>query len=141
MSYEEEDIEYLIPSPVLTSSDKLFNFGFVSFSLAQVLEFAAVLLLLWGVWKLLFFLPWQILTAVSIIVVVISFLFITQPINGLPGDAWIYYALRHYVLDRSNRVMARRGSNPIRLTHFRVRNETGQVLLQMQSDNGTEEKQ
>lgn len=131
MSYESdiEDTEYLIPAPVLTSSDKLFDFGFISFSLAQIIETALVLLLVWGLWKVLFFLPWQLLAAVSIIIVVIAFLFITQPVNGLPGDQWIAYALRYYLLERGQRLITRRGSNPIRLTHFRVRSDTGQVLL------------
>jgi len=136
MSYEaeNEDVEYLIPAPVLTSADKLFDFGFISFNLAQMVEMGLVGGLIWGLWKLLFFLPWQILAAVSLVLAVLALLFITQPVNGLPGDTWIYYALRYYLLDRANRVLSRRGSNPIRLTHFRLRNDTGQVLLNIQPE-------
>ena len=130
---EYEDVEYLIPAPVLTSADKLFDFGFISFTMMQIVELAVVLLLVWGLWKVLFFVPWQFLGAVSILMVVISFLFITQPVNGLPGDQWISYAVRFYVFDRNRRHLKRRGSNPIRLTHFRVRDTTGKVLLNINS--------
>lgn len=133
--HEEEDIEYFLPAPVLTGSDKLFDFGFVSFSLIQIIELSAILLAVWGLWKLLFFLPWQLLAAVSVVIVVIAFLFITQPVNGLPGDQWLAYALRYYIINRHHRLLKRRGSNPIRLTHFRLRDtDSGRVILNINAN-------
>ena len=130
----ENEVEYLIPAPVLTSADKLFNFGFIAFSLSQMLEMMAVLGIVYLFWRLLPFLPWQLRLAVSVVVLAMSFLFITQPINGLPGDTWIKYTFRYYVLERDRHLLYRRGQNFVRVTSFRLISPDGRVLLELDSE-------
>lgn len=131
MANYEEEVEYLIPAPVLTSTDKIFNFGFIAFSMPQMIEMGLVAGLVYLLWQVLAFLPWQALGVVSIFIVVIGYIFITQPINGLPGDAWLLYALRYYVLERSRRLLVRRGQNPVRLTGLRLLAPDGRVAMAM----------
>lgn len=126
---ERNETEFLIPAPVLTSSNKLFDFGVIAFSLPEMVELIAVGDLIFVLWKTLFFLPWQIRLAVSVLIFFAGFLFITQPINGLPGDMWIRHAFRFYVLTRSRRVVYRRGRNYLKLESLRLIGADGAVIV------------
>lgn len=130
---DEEEVEYLIPAPVLTSADKLFNFGFIAFSLVQMAELLAVIGFVYLTWRVLSFVPWQVLLAFSVLIVAMAVLFITQPINGLPGDTWIKYTFRYYVLERSRHLLRRRKDNSIRVTSFRLVANDGRVVLELGS--------
>ncbi len=131
---DENEVEYLIPSPVLTSADKLFNFGFIAFSLMQMIELAVVLGFVYLLWRLLFFLPWQLLLVISILIVVMSVMFITQPINGLPGDTWIKYTIRYYILERNRRLLERRGQNLVQIHSLKLVAPDGRVVLELNND-------
>ena len=126
-----EELEYFVPAPVLIQSEKLFNFGLISFSLVEFVELLGVLLVCYLVWNLLGFLPLLVKLVISTIEVVTGFLFITQPVNGLPGDTWLRYSLRHYLFERAKHHLQRRGRAFIQLKGLRLhRAETN--LLQLQ---------
>ena len=128
---ERNETEFLIPAPVLTSSNKLFDFGVIAFSVPEMMELIAVGGLIFLLWQMFFFLPWQIRLAVAVLVFFAGFLFITQPINGLPGDMWIRHAFRFYVLDRNRHVVYRRGRNYLKLESLRLIGPDGTVIVEV----------
>lgn len=129
---EEDELEYLIPSPVLTSGDKLFNFGVIAFSIMQMVEIFLVFGFVYLLWKILFFLPWQMLLVISILVIICGVIFITQPFNGLPGDVWIKYMVRYYVLERGRHLLFRHGQNLVRIISFKLLTADGRVALTLE---------
>ena len=60
----KDDLEYLIPAPVLINSEKLFNFGPISFSIAEMVELIGALAIAGGLWRLLGFLPFTLQTVI-----------------------------------------------------------------------------
>lgn len=116
----KDDLEYLIPAPVLINSEKLFGFGPISFSIAEMVELIGALAISGLLWQLLSFLPMTVQLIVSLLFFLLSFFFITQPINGLPGDIWLRYTARFYLTHRQRHFRVRRGRLFIRLKQFRI---------------------
>ena len=116
----KDDLEYLIPAPVLINSEKLFSFGPISFSIAEMIELIGALAISGLLWQLLSFLPMTVQLIVSLLFFLLSFFFITQPINGLPGDTWLRYTARFYLTHHQRHYRVRRGRLFIRLKQFRI---------------------
>ena len=141
LNHNEDELEYLVPAPVLTQADKLFNFGPIRFSLAEMVEFLSVLGLCFGVWQLLGFLPTVLKIIVCALVTLIGFIFITQPINGLPGDVWVKYSLIYYLFARRLQYMIRRGRQYIKVRILQVTDQDqGRKLVEMIQHEKTEEQ-
>ena len=126
---ESNEREYLIPAPVLTSSDKLFNFGTIAFSVMEMLELLTVAGLIALLWQILFFIPWPLRAGFAALIFFTAFLFITQPINGLPGDTWIRYAFKFYVLERKKHAVLRRGRNYVKVQRLTLLDSDGRPIL------------
>lgn len=126
---DESEDTYIIPAPVLANNDKI-DLGFISFTLIQLFELGGLIGFIYLLWSLLsFILPWFVLLSGSLSLLIIGVIFITQPVYGLPGDKWLWYAFRFYVLERKKHALSKQGRRYLKVTTFRLLDEQGTPLI------------